>query len=721
MNNLTKLIKYISATIFFGVTIVVFIGSLFLFREFYKSPEITSESLVDEITSRIYDKNNNLVATIGNQHREFVNSEDIPQNVKDAVLSVEDSRFYSHIGLDPKRIVKAMMVNISAGSSLEGGSTITQQVVKTSLLTSTKSLERKIQEAFLSLKLESKYTKDDILEMYLNKIFYSDNQYGIRTASKYFYNKELADLTIPQIALLAGIPQQPIAYNPYDNPEAAKIRRDTVLYAMYANGKISRDEYEKFIEIPIEDGLVEKSKNDRRKQTISNPKYAAYVDLVVKEIRENAVFANEQDPFSLGLSIYTNLDPELQQYVQNMLDEQHSPMIPHAAQAAVTVLDTKNGLVEAIGGGKNYTYGGFNYATDANVQGGSSVKPILDYGPGIEYYNWDPYYRFSDTPYLIAGTNYYIKNWDRQYHGNIDMKRALSMSYNIPAVRAFEAVGFERSKLFASKLGITLTSEAPTSAIGGSVDTVSPIKMAGAFAAFGNEGMYNKPSGIVKVIDRYGNEIENIKSQPTRAMNASTAYIMTHMLKDVLTYNGTSPRGAISGFDMAAKSGSSTFDQSAATLYGIDVEHSTKDSWIIGYTTEHTVAVWQGADSVDSAAKALSSNQAQTTQIIMADIMRRAQKNTPPAPFKKPDTVSETGGTYFATDRNTETDHMYAGTALDATQQAKIVEQDRKNRSLASARSITQRILPGQKNSAQNSVMSYKKQQANKQTQKKRP
>lgn len=692
-------IEHISAIIFFSITIITILLSMFIFREFSKTPEITRESLLDSLTTRIYDKDNNVIATIGTERREFVDNEDIPQIVKDAVLSVEDTRFYNHIGVDPKRIIKALLVNIASGESKEGGSTITQQVVKTSLLTSSKTYERKLQEAFLSLQLESKYTKDDILEMYLNKIFYSDNQYGIKTAAKYFYNKNLSELSIPQIALLAGLPQQPMAYNPYDNPEAAKDRRDTVLYAMYNNDKITRAQYDEFINVPINDGLVDKTSSDRQLQSISNPKYGAYIDFVIKEIRSSAIFSEEKDPFSLGLKIYTNLDPKLQEYVQTMLDEQHTPMRPHASQASISVLNTKNGLVEAIGGGKNYKYGGFNYSIDAKIQHGSSIKPIIDYAPGIEYYGWDSLTIFEDTEYLIKGTNYKIENWDRQYHGNVTMRTALAMSYNIPAVRAFESVGFERSKYFAEKLGINITSEAPTTAIGGSVDTVSPMQMAGAFAAFGNEGVYNKPSSIVKVIDRYNNEISGIKTEPKRAMNASTAFIITDMLKDVLTTNGTSPNGKVAGFDMAGKSGSSTFDESAAINFGIDVVNSTKDSWMVGYTTEHTVAVWQGADNLDSAEKALNYAQAQTTQQIFANVMLSAHNGKIPEKFSIPNTVKLAGLAYYATDRNTETDNMYVGTALDAIYQARVSEKNRENRKNAT---ILENLATLQKNNNTN-------------------
>lgn len=699
-----NLIKKISASLFFIITIISFFIILFLVFEYKSTPAISKDSLMDSINSRVYDKDKNVIATLGNQRREFVEYEDIPDIVKDAVLSVEDSRFDSHIGLDPKRIIKALMVNISAGSSVEGGSTITQQVVKTSLLTSKKTYERKIQEALLSLELESKYKKEDILEMYLNKIFYSDNQYGIKSAAKYFYNKDLSDLSIPQVALLAGLPQQPMAYNPYDNAESAKNRRNTVLYSMYNNGKITLDEYNNYVNTPIEDGIVERNINERRLQSISNSNYSAYIDLVIKEIQNSPIFSEEKDPFSLGLSIYTNLNGNLQEYIQTMLDKQSYPYIPHASQSAITVLGTKTGLVEAIGGGKNYKYGDFNFAIDSKLQPGSAIKPIFDYAPGIEYYGWDSLTNFLDSPYLIAGTNHYIQNWDRVYRGNVTMRKALSMSYNVPAVRAFEQVGYERSKYFANKLGIELTTEAPTAAIGGNIDTVSPLGLAGAFASFGNKGYYNKPSGIVKILDYSGNEINGFKEDAKKVMNESTAFIMTDILKDVLSYSGTSPLASIPNYDVAAKSGSTTFDEGLALRYGIDVVNATKDSWLVGYTTDYTVAVWQGADSVDSASKALSQVNTQATQRIFSTVMKAAHGEKIPAKFEMPNTVELLGGAYYAKDRNTETDNMYVGTLLDAVYQSRFVEKEREKRRISAITNIREKIFPTKKQ--QNTVMS---------------
>ena len=254
------LFKYISS-IFFSICLVLFFAILILFaKELRDVPDITQANLQDPLSSEIYDKNLNLIATVGAEKREYVSINDIPKNITDAVLSTEDSRFQSHIGIDPIRLIKAALVNIRSNSAQQGASTITQQVVKNSLLTSDKSLQRKIQEAYLSLKLENRYSKDDILEMYMNKIYYSDGQYGIKTAAKYFYNKELNQLTLPQIALLTGMPQQPILYNPYDYPEQAKERRNTVLYALLNNDKITEAEYNNAINTPIMDGIVEKTK-----------------------------------------------------------------------------------------------------------------------------------------------------------------------------------------------------------------------------------------------------------------------------------------------------------------------------------------------------------------------------------------------------------------------------------------------------------------------------
>ena len=675
------LFKYISS-IFFSICLVIFFIVLILFaRELKDVPDITQANLQDPLSSEIYDKNLNLIATVGAEKREYVSINDIPKNITEAVLTTEDSRFQSHIGIDPIRLIKAVLVNIRSNSAQQGASTITQQVVKNSLLTSDKSLQRKIQEAYLSLKLENRYTKDDIMEMYMNKIYYSDGQYGVKTAAKYFYNKELDQLTLPQVALLTGMPQQPILYNPYDYPEQAKERRDTVLYALLSNNKITEDEYNNAVNTPITDGIVEKTKEERANQHSYNPKFAAYIDQITKELKENQNFENIKDPLSMGLKIYTNLNPELQIYVQDMLDNQSAPMRRHASQAAVSVLDTKTGLIEAIGGGKNYKAGGYNYAVDARVQPGSSIKPLIDYAPGIEYYGWDSQTTFSDSPYQIAGTNFFIQNWDRLYHGTVPMSRALSWSYNIPAVRAFETVGYERAKHFAEKIGIPVSKDEPTTAIGGNVDGVSTLQMAGAFASFGNKGYYNKPSTIVKVFNANGKELPNMKEEPVKAMSEETAYLMTNVLKGVLTSNGTSPMGKVANFDMAGKSGSSTFDDSAFYNHGIDVVNSTKDSWMIGYTTDYTVSVWQGADMVDSAAKALSSEQAQTTQLIMADIMKKVSDKKIPAAFEKPAGIETKNGVEYSKERNTETDYMYAGTDRDAVYQAAIAQKQRDSRS----------------------------------------
>lgn len=676
-----SLFKYISS-IFFTICLVLFFVVLMLFaRELKDVPDITQANLQDPLSSEIYDKNLNLIATVGAEKREYVSINDIPKNITDAVLTTEDSRFQSHIGIDPIRLIKAVLVNIRSNSAQQGASTITQQVVKNSLLTSDKSLQRKIQEAYLSLKLENRYSKDDILEMYMNKIYYSDGQYGVKTAAKYFYNKELDQLTLPQVALLTGIPQQPILYNPYDYPKQAKERRDTVLYALLNNDKITEAEYNDAINTPITDGIVEKTKEERANQHTYNPKFAAYIDQITKELKENQNFENIKDPLSMGLKIYTNLNPELQIYVQDMLDNQSSPMKPHASQAAISVLDTKTGLVEAIGGGKNYKAGGYNFAVDARVQPGSSIKPLIDYAPGIEYYGWDSQTTFSDTPYQIAGTNFFIQNWDRLYHGTVSMSRALSWSYNTPAVRAFETVGYERAKHFAEKLDIPVTKDEPTTAIGGNVDGVSTLQMAGAFASFGNKGYFNKPSTIVKVFNANGKELPNIKAEPIKAMSEETAYLMTNVLKGVLTSNGLAPNGKVANFDMAGKSGSSTFDDTAYYNYGIDVVNSTKDSWMIGYTTDYTVAVWQGADVLDSAAKALSYDQAKTTQVIMANVMKKASDNKVPAAFEKPAGIESKNGVEYAKERNKETDYMYAGSDRDAVYQAALAQKQRDSRS----------------------------------------
>lgn len=663
--RLWKFLKIILVTLFTFILIGIIAGGA-LFAYYVKdTPELNEKDLTVTLATEIYDANDNLITTLGTEDREYVDFEDIPDLMRDAVLSVEDNRFYEHSGIDPIRLASAVVANVKNGFGSQGASTITQQVIKMSSLTSEKTLKRKAQEAYLAYKLEQTYSKNYIFEVYMNKIYYSDNQYGVKAAAKYYFDKPLDELTLPQAAMLAGIPQSPNKYNPYDYPEEAKKRRDTVLFTMLNNHKITEQQYQEATETKIDDGLVQRDKDNRQTLGIFNPKYSAYLDAMIKELNSyDAIKKLTNDPFNQGWKIYTNLNPEAQIYVQTALDDNYAGF-KDESQAAMTVIDTKTGRIIALGGGRNYKFSELNYAYSTKQQPGSSIKPIVDYAPAIEYLQYNGSTIISDQPYRIAGTDIFIQNWDRINRYSVTMQTAVKSSFNVPAVRTFDTLGFDRASLFADKLGIHMTDPGVTSAIGGSTDNYSTTQMAAAYAAFGNDGQYNKPLTIRHILDAQGQQILNNEPENEQVMLPSTAFIMTSVLKHVMDADGTAPYAAIPGLNIAGKSGTTTMDDNVALNFGWDVNNAAKDSWFIGYSPNITIAVWQGFDQIDANYKVLWHPDTELTQKLFALTMKQLSDQLGNDDFTVPDDVYLKYGYYMTSNRNTETDDFTTGKSFE--------------------------------------------------------
>lgn len=627
-------------------------ASLFMYYAI-NAPTFDEEKLNIARPTQIYDVNGALVAEIGATTSEVINYENIPNLSIDAITSIEDARFFEHNGLDFKRLAGATISNLTEGFGSEGASTITQQVVKLSFLTTQKSLERKAQEAYLSFQLEQNYSKQAIFTMYVNKIYYSDGVYGLQTAAKYYYDKNVDELSLAEMALLAGIPQSPNNYNPYDYPDNAKTRRDTVINAMVRFGKITEQQAEEAKNTPIEAGLVPRDESNRFiADNKFDARHAAYIDQVVKELQANDNLKDETNVLNRGLKVYTNLDVLAQENIATILNDDSYGLNPNA-QASIAILDTKTGAILALGGGKNYQYGNFNFATQGNSQMGSSIKPILDYGPAIEYLSWGTDHQVSDEPYTIAGTNIEIYNWDRLNHGNVSIRYALQQSLNLPAIRTFEQVGFEQANKFSSQLGINMTYDGVTSAIGGGEDIFSILQATAAFTSFGNGGEYHQPFAINKVVNIHDEEITGFGSKDSHtAMKDSTAYILTDMLRGVLSYNGTAPNAAVPGLDLAGKSGTTTFDNDIALKYGFDINDAAKDSWFIGYSTNYTIGVWQGFDKIDDAGDYLSPSNTTQTQMIFSELMANISSNVDTPAFEQPNSVVEVNGELYPDSSN---------------------------------------------------------------------
>lgn len=560
------------------------------------APTIQASDLEGATETKILDKDGELIYSLGGEKRDIITSEQVPQLLKDAITSIEDKRFYSHMGIDPIRIAGSFLRNAKAGQITQGGSTITQQLVKLAVFSTKKedqTYKRKIQEIMLALQLERNYSKEQILTYYLNKVYMANNVYGFGTASHYYFNKELSELSLPQVALLAGMPQAPNSYDPYANADQAKERRDLVLYSMKENGKITKEQYDQAVATPVTEGLIAHNNN-----VDSNDKalvYDSFVTMVLKEVQEKTGL----DPYNDGLIIKTTVDSKAQQRLYDIVNtKEYIEYIDDKIQNAVVMIDNKTGAVRAINGGrKQTTLLGYNRATDNSRSTGSTIKPIIDYGPAIEYLNYSTGQTIIDQRTTYSN-GVELNNWDFDYKGSMNLRTALVYSRNTTALQTFKAVGEANIKSFLKNLDIQITNDGKdylveSNSIGADI---SPVKMAAAYATFANYGTYSKPYTVSKVTTRDGQEYE-FKPEQKQAMKDSTAYMITDVLKDSFKY-GFATQVAIDGLPTAAKTGSSNYTTEQKLAMGAsEYENIIPDSWFIGYSTDYTISVWTGYDN----------------------------------------------------------------------------------------------------------------------------
>ncbi|MGV0167416.1 transglycosylase domain-containing protein [Furfurilactobacillus sp. WILCCON 0119] len=552
------------------------------------APKITTAQLTSQNSTEILDSDGKVVSNLGSQNRTYVHSDQIPKELKQSVVSIEDKRFYKHhFGIDPTRIISAALSN-ARGSSLgmQGGSTLTQQLVKLSVFStaaSDRTLKRKAQEAALAYYVEKHYSKDQILEFYINKVYMGNGIYGMGTAAKYYYNKSLSDLDYIQLATLAGMPQSPTNYDPVAHPDLAKARRDTVLKAMYENKVISKAQMNTGINTAISSGIsVNHSIND----TDSDDKVIdAYLQQVIKELDNKGY-----NPYKDGLKVYTNLNMGAQQRLYDIVNtDKYMDFPSELLQVGVTMTDPETGAVTAmIGGRKQNVAFGLNRATQTDRSSGSTIKPFMDYGPAIEYNKWPTFKTVQDTKYNYPGTNTALNDWDQQYQGALTMRKALVESRNIPAIRTLEAVGLDNATKFMAANGMSFKD--PLVYSNGIGVYVSSEQEAAAFSALSNGGTYYAPHLVNKVVTQDGATHKfSVKSH--RSMSEATAYMLTDMLKGVPT-GDWAPNAQISGLHQAGKTGQSGYSSSVTTVPSNAVE----DAWYTGYTKHSTISVWTGYD-----------------------------------------------------------------------------------------------------------------------------
>ena len=601
--NVKRTIIKIIGFMFIAFIVLLLLGILLFAYYAWKAPAFTESKLEDQIPAKIYDKNGDLVKTLDyGQRHEHVNLKDVPQGMKDAVLATEDNRFYDHGALDYKRLFGAVGKNLTGGFGAQGASTLTQQVVKDAFLSQQKSIGRKAQEAYLSYRLEQEYSKDEIFQVYLNKIYYSDGVTGVKAAAKYYFNKDLKDLNLAEEAYLAGLPQVPNNYNIYDHPKEAESRKDTVLYLMHMHKRISDKEYEKAKKIDLKANLVQRTDKERQNTTEEkDPELASYVNFVKSELMNNKHFKDENlgNVLQSGIKIYTNMDKDVQQTLQDKINN-GSFYKNDDQQVGATILDSKTGGLVAISGGRNYKdVVDRNQATDAHPTG-SSLKPFLAYGPAIENMHWATNHALQDeSSYQVDGSTF--RNYDTKSHGTVNIYDALRQSFNIPALKAWqqtkEHAGNDAPKKFASKVGLDYEGKiGPSEVLGGSSSEFSPTQLASAFAAIANGGTYNNAHSIQKVITHDGDTIEYDHTSH-KAMKDSTAYMLAEMLKGTFKAYGSAYGHGVSGVNMGAKTGTGTYGAEIYSQYNLP-DNAAKDVWINGFSPQYTMSVWMGFNKV---------------------------------------------------------------------------------------------------------------------------
>ena len=631
---------------------ILFLAGVGLFWYYAKdAPELTDKKLDATVSSKLYTQDGELFEDLGAEKREKISANELPKTLEDAIVSVEDRRFYKHIGVDPIRIIGSALSNFTSGG-LQGGSTLTQQLIKLSFFSTSaedQTLKRKAQEAWMAVRLEQKKSKQEILTYYVNKVYMSNGLYGMETASEMYFGKKLSELSLPQTALLAGMPQAPSAYDPYVYPDQAKKRRDTVLYTMLQNEKISQTEYDQAVNVPVTDGLQELTQSDDNTKIVDN-----YVKEVINEVQEK----KDKNVYTDGLEIYTNLDLDAQKKLYDIVNtDQYVSYPDDEMQVASTLIDTNTGKVKAQIGGRHIAEDvtlGNNLAVNTSRDFGSTMKPVTDYGPAFEYLKYSTGKTITDAPYNYEGTSTPVGNWDNQYMGTITLRQALYLSRNVPAVKLFNEVGSDKVASFLKNLGIEYSTIHQSNAISSNTEEqdgtkygASSLKMAAAYAAFANGGTYYKPQYVNKIVFQDGTE-ETYEPDGKTAMSPETAYMITDILKDTIT-EGTGTNAQIAGLYQAGKTGTSNYTDDEYAKLGIS-SGVYPDILFAGYTPNYSISVWTGYNKKMTPVTSESSHVASD---VYRELMQYVSANVTNTDWEMPSGLIRVGGELYYKDQYT--------------------------------------------------------------------
>jgi penicillin-binding protein 2A len=580
--------------------------------------------------SVIVDRNDKEVAKlyVAEGNREFVPFGEIPKLVQDAFVATEDKRFYEHNGVDLLGIGRALAKDVIARSAVEGASTITQQLAKNLFLNADKTIFRKGTEASIALALEQKKSKQEILELYLNRIYFGKGQYGVKTAAKFYFNKPLGELKLWEIATLAGIPKAPGTYNPVTNPEKSMERRGVVLSLMLEQGLITQEEKD----------AAAKEEYKPKASTGQQTKYLTYIDYVVNEAKEKTGLS-EEELLSAGYRITTTINTKAQSAMEAEFakdDRFEKSKDEIQVQGSMVIMDQHDGSLIAMVGGRDYEKQGLNRVTQQR-QPGSSFKPIIDYGPAIETGNFFPWSTVQDVKQCFDNGKYCPSNSNKnQYLGAIPMRQAIKESRNVSAVWLLDQIGVKTGLSFAEKLGIKLGKEDRnlSVALGGLTHGVTPLEMVRAYGAFANGGNLQDAHSILSIKDNHGDTV--YQYEPPKAkqvMSPLTSYYVTDILRGVVQQGGTGVRANFGNRPIAGKTGTTQ-----AGIPGFKTS-GNRDVWFVGFTPEWTAAVWFGYDKTDKD-HYLKKSSGQAAAMFAA-VMSKALEGVKHQSFPKPQGLQE--------------------------------------------------------------------------------
>lgn len=538
-------------------------------------------------TTVIYDVNGDPYLELTTSRVDYVSIDQIPEIMKQAIVAVEDSRFYEHVGFDPIGIARAAVTNLTKGGISQGGSTITQQLAKNRYLSAEQTFTRKFNEAVIAVKLERHYTKDQILEQYLNMIYYGEGAWGIQNAARIYFGKDVGELDIAEAALLAGLPKAPSYYSPVKNPDKALQRRNVVLQVLGERDVITAGQMQEALATPIT--MAERTVN-----TAGSRDTSSYVDYVIEQAIE-ITGLTEQEVLTGGLHIYTALDPKMQHAAEQVYaDPSNFPEDAGGLQSGIVLLDSQSGWIRALVGqiGEKQHYRGFNYATQTQRQPGSTIKPLVVYAPAL-LEGFKARDMILDTATDFGG--YTPMNYGRKFYGWVTMEQALIQSYNIPAVAMLKEIGIDRGMELVKEAGLPLQKSDRTLALalGGMESGVSPLEMAQAYTMFAAEGTWSKAQAIVEIFDKQKKLFYRAPLVQKGLLTPSIAYEMTTMMEKVVT-QGTGKQAAMNR-RVAGKTGTTQLPDIAA-FSGVD---GVRDAWFVGYTPQVVGAVWIGYPNTD--------------------------------------------------------------------------------------------------------------------------